>query len=61
LRFDETYVYHISPTDALRWTFFPDAQGRVSASEASVTAPVHGWTKGLDYHLRVKRRGGQSA
>jgi hypothetical protein len=61
LRFDETYVYDSGPTDVLRWTFAPDAQGRMSASEASVTAPVHGWTRGMDYHLRFRRRGGPRA
>jgi hypothetical protein len=33
----------------------------MSASEASVTAPVRGWTRGQDYHLRFRRRGGPRA
>jgi hypothetical protein len=45
----------------LRWTFGPDAQGRMSASEATITDPVRGWTRGADYYLRFKRRGGPRA
>jgi hypothetical protein len=61
LRFDETYRYDDGAEDVLRWTFAPDAQGRMSASEATVTAPVRGWTHGPDYHLRFRRRGGPRA
>lgn len=61
LRFDETFVYDSGLRDVLNWTIAPDAQGRMSASEAHVTARVHGWTRGLDYHLRFKRRGGPRA
>jgi hypothetical protein len=56
LRFDETFVYDSGLRDVLNWTFAPDAQGRMSASEANITAPVRGWTAGADYHLRFKRR-----
>ena len=61
LRFDETFVYDSGVRDTLNWTFAPDAQGRMSASEANVTGPVQGWIRGLDYHLRFKRRGGPRA
>jgi hypothetical protein len=58
LHFDETFVYEDGRTDILNWTFAPDAQGRMSASEPSITAPVRGWADGEDYRLRFKRRGG---
>jgi hypothetical protein len=58
LRFDETFTYQDGAVDVLHWTFAPDAQGRMSASEPSVAAPVRGWNSGLDYCLRFKRRGG---
>lgn len=58
LHFDETFTYEDGLVDILRWTFAPDAQGRMSASEASVTAPVRGWTDGADYRLRFRHRGG---
>jgi hypothetical protein len=61
LRFDETFVYDSGLRDVLNWTFAPDAQGRMSASEANITAPVRGWAAGADYHLRFKRRGGPRA
>ena len=61
LSFDETYTYDDGQIDVLRWTFAPDAQGRMSASEATVTAPVRGWSDGGDYRLRFKRRGGPRA
>lgn len=58
LSFVETYVYESGPTDVLRWRFAPDAQGRMSASEGSITEPVRGWSSGQDYHLRFRRKGG---
>jgi hypothetical protein len=59
LRFDETYVYDTDgATDVLNWTFGPDAQGRMSASEAGIKARVRGWADGPDYRLRFQRRGG---
>lgn len=59
LRFDETYVYDTDgATDVLKWTFGPDAQGRMSASEAGIKERVRGWADGPDYRLRFKRRGG---
>lgn len=59
LKFDETYVYDSDgATDVLRWTFAPDTQGRMSASEAGVKDRVRGWTDGPDYRLRFKRKGG---
>lgn len=61
LRFDETFTYDDGLVDVLHWTFAPDARGRMSASEANVTAPVRGWTDGEDYRLRFKRRGGPRA
>jgi hypothetical protein len=61
LSFDEVYRYESGQADRLSWTFAPDAQGRMSASEATITAPVRGWTDGGDYRLRFKRRGGPRA
>lgn len=59
LKFDETYVYDSDgATDVLNWTFGPDAQGRMSASEAGIKDRVRGWADGLDYRLRFKRKGG---
>jgi hypothetical protein len=57
LHFDETFAFDSGDVDVLHWTFAPDSRGRMSASEASVVAPVVGWTDGLDYRLRFKRRG----
>ncbi len=61
LSFDEVYSYESGQTDQLSWTFAPDAQGRMSASEATIATPVRGWTEGGDYRLRFKRRGGPRA
>lgn len=61
LHFNETFTYESGEVDTLRWTFAPDAQGRMSASEASVTAAVAGWRDGADYRLRFRRRGGPRA
>lgn len=57
LHFDETFTYQNGRVETLHWTFGPDAQGRMAASEASVTSPVRGWPEGQDYRLRFKRRG----
>ena len=57
LQFDETFSYQNGRSETLNWTFGPDAQGRMSASEASVTSPVRGWPDGQDYCLRFKRLG----
>lgn len=57
LHFDETFAFASGSMDVLHWTFGPDAKGRMSASESSVTEPVRGWTEGLDYRLRFKRKG----
>jgi hypothetical protein len=61
LRFEEAYVFDDGQSDVLTWTFEPDGQGRMSASAASISAPVRGWTRGEDYHLRFRRRGGPRA
>ncbi len=61
LKFDEVYAYDSGLSDTLAWTFAPDAQGRMSASEATITAPVRGWSDGQDYRLRFRRRGGPRA
>src|ERR1700753_3382862 len=61
LSFDETYPYDDGQGDVLRLRVAPDAQGRMSASEATITAPVRGWSEGLDYRLRFKRVGGPRA
>lgn len=61
LHFDETFTFASGPVDVLHWTFGPDRSGRMSASEASVTAPVRGWTDGLDYRMRFKRKGSGGA
>jgi len=57
LHFDETFTYETGRVETLNWAFGPDAQGRMSASEASVTSPVRGWADGQDYRLRFKRPG----
>jgi hypothetical protein len=57
LHFDETFIYQNGREETLNWAFGPDAQGRMTASEASVTSPVRGWSEGQDYRLRFKRRG----
>jgi len=57
LHFDETYSYQNGRTETLNWAFGPDAQGRMTATEASVTSPVRGWCDGEDYRLRFKRQG----
>jgi hypothetical protein len=57
LHFDETFSYQNGREETLSWTFGPDAQGRMMASEASITSPVRGWTDGQDYRLRFRRPG----
>lgn len=55
MHFDEVFTYDDGRVDTLNWTFAPDPQGRMVASEASVAAPVNGWNDGADYRLRFKR------
>lgn len=55
MHFDEVFTYDDGRTDTLNWTFAPDPQGRMVASEASLAAPVSGWSDGADYRLRFKR------
>lgn len=55
MHFDETFAFDDGRIDTLNWTFSHDAQGRVVASEPSVTTKVRGWTEGADYRLRFKR------
>jgi len=43
LQFDETFSYQNGRSETLSWTFGPDAQGRMTASETSVASPVRGW------------------
>lgn len=57
LHFDETFAYENGRTDTLNWAFGPDAQGRLTASEASVTSKVRGWADGQDYRVKFKRYG----
>ena len=57
MHFDETFVFESGRTDILNWTFRPDPQGRMTASEATALSPVQGWTDGEDYRLRFRRRG----
>ena len=58
MHFDETFVFETGRTDILNWTFRPDPQGRMVASEPTTEGPVQGWADGEDYRLRF-RRGGQ--
>ncbi len=55
MHFDEVFTYDDGRVDTLNWTFAPDPQGRMVASEASLAAPVTGWSEGGDYRLRFKR------
>jgi len=57
LRLNETFTFDGGLVDVLNWTFAPDAQGRMSASESSLAQSVQGWSSGLDYHLRFRRKG----
>ena len=57
LNFDETFTYENGRTDTLSWTFGPDPQGRLSATEAGVTSKVRGWADGQDYRVKFKRCG----
>ena len=57
MHFDETFVYGLGRTDILNWTFRPDPQGRMNASEPTTAGEVRGWTDGEDYRLRFRRRG----
>jgi len=57
MHFDETFVYGTGRTDILNWTFRPDPQGRLLASEPTTAGEVRGWTDGEDYRLRFRRRG----
>ena len=57
LRFDEVFDYESGRSETLSWAFGPDAQGRLAATEASVTSPVRGRADGQDYCLTFKRRG----
>ena len=55
LHFDETFTYDSGLRETLNWAITPTAQGRMSATEASVTSPVRAWSEGRDYRLRFKR------
>jgi hypothetical protein len=55
LHFDEVFTYDSGRADTLNWTFAPDPQGRMAASEASVAGLVRGWSEGADYRLRFRR------
>ena len=55
MHFAEVFSYDDGRVDTLNWTFAPDPQGRMVASEASLAAPVVGWSEGGDYRLRFKR------
>jgi len=55
MHFDEVFTYDDGRLDTLNWTFAPDPQGRMIASEASVAAPVAGWSEADAYRLRFKR------
>jgi hypothetical protein len=57
MHFDETFVYETGRTDILNWTFRPDPQARMIASEPTTAGPVQGWLDGEDYRLRFRRRG----
>jgi Protein of unknown function (DUF3833) len=57
LHFDETYTYQNGRAETLNWAFSPNAQGRMTATEASVSSPVRGWRDGQDYRLQFKRLG----
>jgi hypothetical protein len=57
MHFDETFVYEAGRTDILNWTFRPDPQGRMVATEPTTDGQIHGWTDGEDYRLRFRRRG----
>ena len=57
MHFDETFVYETGRTDILNWTFRPDLQGRMMATEPTTQGGVLGWTDGEDYRLRFRRRG----
>jgi hypothetical protein len=57
MHFDETFAFDDGHLDTLNWTFSHDAQGRLVATEPSVTTKVRGWTEGPDYRLRFKRPG----
>jgi len=55
MHFDETFTYDDGRTDSLSWSFAPDPQGRMVASEAGLAGAVVGWRDGADYRLRFKR------
>jgi hypothetical protein len=57
MHFDEIFAYDSGRIDTLNWAFAPDAQGRMTATEISVTSPVRGWREGGDYRLRFRRAG----
>ena len=57
MHFDETFAFDDGRVDTLNWTFSRDPQGRMVASEPSVTSKVRGWRDGPDYRLRFKRPG----
>jgi len=57
LHFDETFTYDTGRVETLNWAFAPDAQGRMSATEASVTSRPRTWYDGRDYRLRFHRAG----
>jgi hypothetical protein len=55
LHFDEVFTYDTGRVDTLNWAFAPDPQGRMVASERSLSEPVRGWSDGSDYRLRFRR------
>ena len=57
MHFDETFHYDSGRADILNWTFRPDPQGRMTATEPTTVGVVRGWLDGDDYRLCFRRRG----
>ena len=57
MHFDETFTYDSGRTEILNWSFVPDAEGELIASEPTTIGQVQAWPDGDDYRLRFRRRG----
>ena len=53
--FDETLAFDDGRTESQNWTFRPDPQGTVTATEPTNAGPGRAWADGESYRMRFRR------